>query len=523
MHAKRLTEHNTQREPLSLVTRIGDELPPAVRSGSERWVRVHRNGCVEVSGDLTGSPILYVYCNAELLLADPDPAALFDAVKALGLPLEVSPEAVSHLLTAGLMPFPLSIFKHVFALGVGDRLRATCVDGKWTCKHAVDFPYFSEQSTGESVPAPQRLLSVLTQAVQKQVGDVASPMLMLSSGKDSTSLAACFAELGRRDVHCLTFAAETDADEDHYAKGLCKRLGFSHQRVAMPCDKPFPVDVMQTFFAKAPLPCADDCQIPYVYAMSQVGDAGCIVDGSGNDAYVGHVPSLNDRRRSHLALRRRWLAHTLEAVIPCCTRGAQLLRNEAELCFLLGLFRGREVRPFYRNYVGTDAFWRPSLDAFGRRSVFDFRAVMRGRHYDQGSCALKADMASAAFGLRCAFPWCDEDVIRYVFNLPAAQRFDSERFVNKILVREMLRKTVDYPDSEIGKRYFQFDRIGFFVANAEIVKSEILGCSLWEAGAAEALLGELYSRLPRNNRVGVALNAWFQLSGWLNHNRWMNS
>ncbi|MBT3193783.1 MAG: hypothetical protein HN341_14645 [Verrucomicrobia bacterium] len=489
-----------------------------------RWVQALRDGVFEISGDVTGCPVLYVYCDGDHLLSDPDPGALFDAVKSRGLSLEVSPEAVSHFLTAGLIPYPLSIFRHVYALGVGDRLRATQVAGKWTCEHSVDFPYYSEQSSGESIADPRQLLALLTQAVQVQIGDSASPTLMLSSGKDSTALAACFAELGRRDVQCLTFVAETDADEDGYAKALCDRLGFAHERVSVPLGQPFPEGVMRSFFSAAPLPCADDCQIPYVYAMSKVsGSGGCIVDGSGNDVYVGHVPSKNDRRRDWMYMRNRPLARTLERLVPCCTRGAQLLRNRAELCFLLGLFRGREVHRFYQEYVDAEAFWQHALDELRGRDVFDFRAVMRGRHYDQGSCALKATVASAAFGMRSAFPWCDDAVSQYYFNLPQASRYDQKQFVNKLLVRDMLSEAIDYPADTIGKRYFQFDRIAFFTANRELVRSEILGCSLWNRKQSERLLNALYGRLPHNRRVGVALNSWFLLSGWLNHNRWMNS
>ncbi len=302
---KSAVEHDDGVDAAPMLAVVGRACEPlGLSPGAARWVRFLGDDHVEIAGDLTGYPVLYVYCYEATLIVDSDPATLFDAVTALGLSLEVSPEAVSHLLTAGLIPFPLCIFKHVYSLGIGDRLRATRVDGKWMCEHTLDFPYFSERSTGDSVPDPQHLLSLLTRSLHDRVGHVASPMLMLSSGKDSTALAACFAELGQRDVRCLTFVAETDADEDRYAKALCDRLGFTHERISVPRGIAFPDDILQSFFSDAPLPCADDCQIPYVYAMSKAADAGgCVVDGSGNDVYVGHVPSKNDRRRSWMYIR----------------------------------------------------------------------------------------------------------------------------------------------------------------------------------------------------------------------------
>ncbi|MFU8781326.1 MAG: hypothetical protein ACNA71_09950, partial [Kiritimatiellia bacterium] len=113
--------------------------------------------------------------------------------------------------------------------------------------------------------------------------------------------------------------------------------------------------------------------------------------------------------------------------------------------------------------------------------------------------------------------------IDYYFNLPESARFDRQTYTNKVLLREMLHKEIDYPDTELGKRYFQFDRIGFYEANKARVYEEILECAYWDRVASEKLLADIYRRLPRNARVGVSLNAWFLLSGWLNHNRWLHA
>ncbi len=509
-----------QPDPI-FAARIGNVASATLRGGGARWVQPDGEGCFLISGDQTGSPVVFVYCDGEYLFADTDPAALFDYVVAEKLPLDVSAEAISHFLTAGLVPIPMSIFQQVFTLGIGDTLRATAAGGEWLCTHELDFPYFEERSTGRSRPDAGMLKSLLVQSVERQLAGESDPVLMLSSGKDSTALAVALSELGRADVNALTFVSETQVDEGEYAAELCRRLGLSHRRISVPRDKPLPSDLFDRLFQTAPLPCADDCQLPYLYAMSEAEGAGSIMDGSGNDVYVGHVPSRNDRRRQLLRVRNRRLAHVLESAVPSCTRRAQLLRNSAEIIFVLGLLHHREVERFYPGFVETDPFWCSAVAPFQQRSVFDFRAVIRGRHYDQMSVALKAVTAAGTIGAGVAFPWCDDAVADFYFNLPQERRFDSRRFVNKLLVREMLRDAVDYPDAEIGKRYFLFDRFAFFLANAERVRGEILACPLWDSAASEALLDVLYTRLPHNERVGVALNSWFLLSGWLNHNRWV--
>ncbi len=483
----------------------------------------YKDGPVTLHGMASGRTCLYVYCHGPHLLACENASVLLEHIRQNRLPLSLASTAAGQFLTLGVVPLPASIYNEVRMLGVGDRMTVNKRPAGWVSSHEVDFPYFAAQSRQDVRPDPKRLMELLTSAVERQLKGVGTAVLMLSSGKDSTAIAAALARLGRRDVRCLTCVAETGQDEDGYARMLCKQLGLRHDRICIPADRPVGDDVLTAFFRNAPLPCADDCQIPYVLAVQQAGAADAVLDGSGNDVYMGHVPSLNDRRRAQLRVRSRWLAGGLAEVIPYATCASQLLCDPVELCFLQGLFRMREVRGFY-HLPPTDSGFRTLMEEACRgRDLFDFRAYVRGRHYDQGSCALKAFMVCGASGRQCLLPWCDNDVIAYYFNLPQQARFDKATFINKLLLREMLRCEIAYPDRELGKRYFQFNRVAFYNQNRARVQDEILGCRYWDRVGSERLLRAAYRRLPRNPRVGVALNAWFLLSGWLNHNRWLNA
>jgi len=483
----------------------------------------YSDGTVTLDGDPTGATLLYAYCQGPHLLADPRPLVLLDRVRQEGLPLTVDPAGVAHFLTLGLVPMPGSLFCELRVLGIGDTMTFRRAGTGWAMAHSNVFPYFADASRQDERPDPARLLALLTESVGRTLAGTRQAALMLSSGKDSTAIALALARLGIKDVRCLTFTADTDKDEDTYARELCARLGLKHERVQIEDRQPLDEDTLTEFFRNAPLPCADDCQIPYVAALRQAREPGVVLDGSGNDVYMGHVPSRNDLRREQWRLPAHGLARTLETVVPYGTRVDQLLRDPVEHCFMQGLFRPREVRRFYPAASIDDAFKRPLLDAYHHRDVFDFRALARGRHYDQGSCAFKALMACEASGRRCLLPWCDAQVIDYYFNLPKDARFNENSYTNKVLLRKMLRREIHYQDQQIGKRYFQFNRVAFFTVNRRRVFDEIINCRYWEREAAERLLQAAYRRLPRNPRVGVALNAWFLLSGWLNHNRQMNA
>ncbi len=488
-----------------------------------RLAHEYREGTVTLDGDPTGGTMLYAYCHGPHLLADTRPLALLGRVRREGLPLTVDPVSVAHFLTLGLVPMPGSIFREVRIIGVGDQINFSRTGKGWEMVPRHAFPYFAVSSRQDEKPDTRRLMSLLTESVGRALDGTGSAALMLSSGKDSTAIAAALARLGRRDVRCLTFTADTDRDEDTYARELCARLGLKHERVRIDERQPLGEDTLTDFFRNAPFPCADDCQIPYVAALQQAPGVDVVLDGSGNDVYMGHVPSRNDLRRARLRMPMHGLAKALERVVPYATRADQLLRDPVEHCFMQGLFRRREVSRFFPGAGVDDGFKRPLLDAYQHRDVFDFRALTRGHHYDQGSCAFKALMACEASGRCCRLPWCAAPIIDYYFNLPRNMRFNDQSYTNKVLLRAMLRDEIQYQDQVIGKRYFQFDRVAFFTTNRDRVFDEIVNCHYWEREAAEPLLQSAYRRLSRNPRVGVALNAWFLLSGWLNHNRQINA
>lgn len=475
---------------------------------------------ITLTGDPTGESLLYVYRSGDVLLWGQDPAHLADAIVSRGLPLTIDPFAVTSMLVRGLIAMPWTVYSEMHVAGIGDQLVCAKTDAGWELEHRLAFPYFADLSREDQLPEPKQLMASLTAAVAKRLEDGRPAVLMLSSGKDSTAVAVALARLGRRDVHCMTFVANTDQDEDGYARELCAKLRLEHERVEIPADRPVSSDLLTAYFQNAPLPCGDDCQIPYVTALQKAGAPDLVLDGSGNDVYVGHVPSRRDLMRSRLRVRPYGLASLLEAAVPVSSGVDQLLRTPEDLCFKLGQLRLREVRRFFPNASEEKARLASLGRAAAGRDVFDYRALVRGRHYDQGSCMLKAMMACAAIGSLCALPWCDTEVIDYYFNLPRSARFDAQTYSNKVLLREMLRQEVGYPDEVLGKRYFEFDRIAFFTCNRTRVRDEILNCRLWNLACAERLLDTMYNRLPRNPRVGVALNTWFLLSGWLNHNRW---
>ena len=133
----------------------------------------------------------------------------------------------------------------------------------------------------------------------------------------------------------------------------------------------------------------------------------------------------------------------------------------------------------------------------------------------------KQRLAANAIGLGSSLPWCDDDVADYYFNLPEHDRYDRGSGRNKILLRKMLYRCLDYDADVIGKHYFEFDGAGFIMRNMAFVKSEIDKCSLWDQGGL-AVIHEWLDEIDSRPLLYHALLTVFMVSGWHNHSRFLN-
>ena len=144
------------------------------------------------------------------------------------------------------------------------------------------------------------------------------------------------------------------------------------------------------------------------------------------------------------------------------------------------------------------------------------------RHVDQAAIILKVRLAAESRGLNVVLPFCDRDVIDYCFNLPERDRFDRSSGTNKLLLRTMLKRYLDYDAETIGKRWFAFDGARFLLDHRDFVLDEITGCGLWNARISE-LAEKWMRRLEHRHFMYHALLPLFMLSGWHNHSRFINT
>jgi hypothetical protein len=478
-------------------------------------------GRAEVVGQTMGFPEVYLYLLPDLVVVGTAAGAVLERVREIGRTPTLSSFGISQFLHHGLVPPPHTEWDDLWFLGKGDRCILTSIASGIEASFERMYPYLQADSTGESQPSTSTLLEILTAATGRQLGDAGGDgFLMMSSGKDSVSVAVALAEGGHNDITCVTYKTGPDDTEIDIAAEMCRRLGLTHLTFDIPDDPSVVESDLIHFFEASARPCADLVQIPYALVVSDIGlTSGAVLDGGGNDLYMGIVPNRKFKAMQGLRIRNEWIAQRVESFIPTDSVINYFTRSRVATQLSGRTFRLPDTRQFYPAVVDTRPFWAEISDETSDIGAIDLGTTVATAFHDQAEVHLKAHVAAQAFGMTAAFPYCDSDVVGYLFNLPASARYDVQSGVTKILLREMLLDTIGYDAESVGKHYFGFEGDRFLIEHRAFVMSEITGCSLWSSDIA-SLAASWLDQLERRPLLYHSLLILFQLSGWHNHSRY---
>jgi len=427
-----------------------------------------------VRGDDTGATETLVYLDRERIARFSSWPRLVDTLRSAGL-LKVDPAGVQFVLAYGMVPPPYSLYSNVFALGAGDRLEVDLVRG--SARFDVDFPYLENRSRRDGRFESGTLKNLLVDAVRRSVPADGPALFMQSGGKDSTALLLSLAEAGRTELRAATYDPLYREREAGPAGELARRFGVEHHTVEADPRAEF-VELLR-FAEGAPIVCTDVALLAYLRTLKRCEvDGGVVIDGLGNDGYMGYVQPRRDQVLGALALARyipsiwgRWEVPDLGARLSYAAKTAMMYPAERSLA-------GSRLSPgAVRDLVPFDT---PFLRFFGdldrkhrHLSPVDFRAYVRGRIFDGAGTLVKGRLASAHFGARAVHPFCDAALIDYCFHLPTEDRYDPRRRINKLAMRRLLA-------DEIGdSRYLQekgsvrYDVLRFVATNEVAIREEL--------------------------------------------------
>ena len=469
---------------------------------------------VTVEGDATGARKIYVHVDEDRLLVSNRADSLLRVLRAAGTKMKVSELAISSMLQNGVISPGQSAIDPIRTLFVCEKLTVRRRAGGIQSEMRYEFPFFNSQSRGTSRPSTEHLLNLLTASLERQLENFSEPVLMLSAGKDSTPIALALAELGRKDVRCITYSDGLN-EEQTLAGQICAQLGLPHRTVELETSPQTAQRQFIQLLERSIFPSADTAFIPYGFCLLEAGrGADLVLDGSGNDIFVGNLLSRKHWAKFALASGDRRGIARLGSLIPHDSIFKHVLATKVT-AFFPGYYLGpNQVRRLFSASVDMRDHWIAIANSAGQRDIYDFYNFVNP--IIDANIALKAEEAARSIGAAIAFPWADEALAHYYYHLPEASRFDSRTGKNKILIRQMLREHLANDDILTGKRWFGFQTVEFLRANRAWIEPEIRSCSLWSAeGLAD--VGRWYDEIERRPRLGTALMTILQISGWFNH------
>jgi asparagine synthase (glutamine-hydrolysing) len=431
-----------------------------------------------------------------------------------GLPIDVDHAAISHLLHDGFVPQPLTVYRGVFAISIG-----------FTAKLERDaitfhrsFPFRLSYSRRDQDGNSQTLLAHLARATAAACDVRPNPVLLLSAGLDSTSLAVAAKQAGHDQLLCVTYGEPDQHAEVDFARAVCRRLGLRHEAHIVDIESKQVPQILLRYAGAVPEPCCDPALIASVSAISASCNSNSVVlDGSGSDFYFWAPPRRLDLLKVQLGPGRFSGVRKMRSLLPFHVSYERLLSSPIEPYLLHGAWlRHCDTRRFFPQSVDTHRFWFNEFLANGEIPDEEARFQARAMYVGPGAHMKKTRNAALSVGALAQFPWSDAKVAQYCFHLPESKRYDRAGRKSKILVREMLRQVIDYDDDLVGKRPFLFGKRQFLRAHIQFCRDEIRACRLWSPTIAKTI-DYLTMSLAQGRPTENALLSLLMVSLWHTH------
>lgn len=490
-------------------------------------VKVYRlnSDPLTLTSDLAGENPLYLYLSDDkrvLLYSQSIVALMGDTI--VKKPLRVSSQGVSFLLQSGVVPPPKTAYDNIFIVGIGDSVTVKTKNGQIDLSFKHEFPFLNNKRLkyGEMEPDEDLILQLLAEATISQIDPSQPSFLFHSAGKDSNSIALALAEAGWQDkVTLISHKSQGKTDESEISKSIAKKLGFKHQ-VLYEVNK-FDEEhksAIESYFEKAPFPCTDNVSLAYpFYSLQRPELIGAnLIDGMGNDVYIGHIPGKNeyDRQRySKILKHARFLTSYAHSSSFFNVAG----RTRCEWTGMFG-FSYSDAQRIYSPTTDVSQYW---LEKDNDLDYLDFRASIRGVILDPEIFTRKVRNFSNSISAKLILPWANQSVAEYFSKMPEVYLFDRNKLKNKCVLRTMLKDRMGLDSDVLGKMVFSYDSIKIVTQNWHYIESEIKSCDLWDHKGLGSMLLRMNKGMLRKGWPGSVsarlIYRLFLLSEWFNNHR----
>lgn len=462
---------------------------------------------IEYKSNPSGFQSKYIY------ISDEGPIDVHE--KSLGsIPkLEIDYKSLGILLDSGVIPTPKSIYKNLLILNAGDSIIYDPVEKK-LINHS-NFPYARCNSSRVQFKVSQ-LETNLVEAVKRSLPPFSNSLLFLSAGKDSASIACALMESGlSKNSHALTYRAKGQ-DESILARRIARKLNLSHEIVDIDSYKVRP-DKIESFFSAQLVPSLDLCSTVYLHCGLDRYKGSALIDGMGNDLFIGHIPS---RKELRIATLQGFVPYWLKNHIGAFRSINQIFmigsKTRAEMVGMWSFLSGSPLVDELLPYKDRREIWQSVDQQHADLDYIDTRASLRGRFIDQEKFIRKIKNTAFAYGLDLALPWTDSILAEYCHNLDDSELFDRDKLTNKILLRKYLSLKLGIDYFSEPKYTFAYEYPRFVSENIDFVSDVILANKLFDS----SLTKKTYSKAVKMKNYGFIYQL-FLLLAWHSFSRFV--
>jgi len=406
---------------------------------------------------------LYFASEVKALLACPE------------IELTIDNDAVPDYLALLYVPNPRTMFKGIFKLSPGSRLRwekgEISVDSYWDMKFGPNFEASEEDLT-------RQFHQLMVNATRRQLISDVPVGFFLSGGLDSSTLLACAAESGMSTLRCYSIAfkrehgeLEQSDDDPRFARLVAHRFGAKFEELVV---EPEVASLLPNIVWQLDEPIADHAAIAtYLISRAAKPEVTVLMSGQGADEVLGgyrvHIAQRLTRALARMphSLRRAFasflpLLKKSSAHIPFVHPGLLLafcrfsekmqhateLPIEEQYSFFRSYFTNDMLHGLYSEQMQESIRQRPApfsshftacaaADSLNKLLYVDCKTFLPDLNLTY------SDKMSMACSIEARVPFLDNEVVDFLLRVPANLKIKG--LTQKYLMRRAFREVLPPP------------------------------------------------------------------------------